>query len=280
MGDVPGPQKADILANVDPRYLGEYLEFAGQIREYVNDTLGRAFRADPNPVRRAHHIISVIQLEYAAYEDAAAMLKALIAFRQGKSKTVLEVLESYRPGDALLSAVLDAVDAATEEKLYAALKLGHASPSTWGEWFPRLDLKKSLMLACRFFAHDCRVNQKDLGVAAYNKSKHGPLVVANGSLLGPRLTPVPSMFFSNRWPEKYGVNPIIVYGFVHDDAKIEEHERLVHFVQRSLRLIVAVVLGDTYPDEVKRRWGSIEAMWKSPALRDVVEFIAEITAKK
>jgi hypothetical protein len=127
---------------------------------------------------------------------------------------------------------------------------------------------------------DCRANQKDVGVAAYNKSKHGPLVVANGALLGPGMVPVPSMFFHNKWPAKYGTNPVIVYGFPDTDAKIEERERVIHFIQRSLRLIVAVLLGEMYPEEVKRRWGSDEGMWKASELKDVVELVSEITSKK
>ena len=55
--------KTEVLSNIDPRYLGEYVEFSGKLREYVNDTLGKAFRADPNPMRRSHHIVSLVQLE-------------------------------------------------------------------------------------------------------------------------------------------------------------------------------------------------------------------------
>lgn len=276
----PSPKKADVLGNLDPRYLGEYVQFSGKIREYVNETLGRAFRADPNPVRRDHHVVSLVQLEYAAYEDAAAILKALISVRQGKTRTVLEILESYRPGEAILATILDESAAETSEKLYACLRLQDAIPSDWTHWFPALDLEKALLLACRFFALDCRANQKDLGVAAYNKSKHGPLVVARGDLLGPGIASVPSMFFANKWPAKYGENPVIVYGFPNTDEKIEERERSIHFVQRSLRLVVATLLCHIYPEEVARRWGAPEAMWKSSPMRDVVEFVGEITVRK
>ena len=274
------PTKADVLSQLDPLYLGEYVAFAGQIREYVNDTLGTAFRADPNPVRRAHHIISLVQLEYAAYEDAAAILRALIAFRTGSSKTVLEILESYKPGEAILSSVLDGAGAETAEKLYTVLRLEDAIPSEWPKWFPALDLRKSLSLACQFLTLDCRANQKPLGVAAYNKSKHGPLIVGNGRLLGPSIARLPSMFFGNRWPAEFGNEPVIVYGFPQADAAITERERCIHFVQRSLRLIVATLLGDIYSEEVRRRWGSVEEMWKARVLLDVVEFISEITTKK
>jgi hypothetical protein len=117
-------------------------------------------------------------------------------------------------------------------------------------------------------------------MAAYNKSKHGPLVIAKGDLFGPALAPVPSMFFANKWPAKYGTNPVIVYGFPNSDEMIENRERSIHFVQRSLRLLVAVLLGHMYPAEVSRRWGSLELMWYSNSLRDVVGFVAEITVKK
>ncbi|HLA89274.1 MAG TPA: hypothetical protein VJL28_02440 [Gemmatimonadaceae bacterium] len=162
MAAVSPSAKADVLANIDPRYLSEYVQFSGQIREYLNDTLGRAFRADPNPVRRDHHVVSLVQLEYAAYEDAAAILKALISVRQGKTKTVLEVLESYKPGEALLAAVLDNASARTAEQLYEVLRLKEALPAQWSTWFQTLDLQKSLLLACTFFVLDCRSDQKDL----------------------------------------------------------------------------------------------------------------------
>ena len=280
MSEALPPNKTKVLSNIDPRYLGEYVEFSGQLREYVSDTLGRAFRTDPNPMRRSHHVVSLFQLEYAAYEDAAAILKALISTRQGRTSTVLEVLESYKPGEAVLASVLDELFAATAEKLYAALRLEEAIPAEWVSWFPKLDLKKSLLLACRFFVSDCRTNQKELGVAAYNKSKHGPLVIAKGDLFDPALAPVPSMFFKNRWPAKYGTNPVIVYGLPSSNETIENRERSIHFVQRSLRLVVAVLLGHMYPTEVSRRWGSLELMWHSDSIRDLVEFVAEITVKK
>ena len=234
------PTKTEVLARLDGRYLGEYIGFSGQTREYVSDTLSEAFRADPNPVRRQHHVIQLVQLEYAPYEDAAALLKALISLRQKKTATVLEVLEGYKPGEAMLASVFDECGAPSDEALYSLLDLGAALPIAWDEWFPKLELRKSLKLACRFLTLDCRSNQKKLGVAAYNKSKHGPLVVARGDILGPTIAPLPSMFFANKWPAEFGPNPVIVYGFPDDDEKIEEREKLVHFVQRSLRLIVAV----------------------------------------
>ncbi len=280
MAETLSPTKTEVLSNIDARYLGEYIGFSGQIREYVSDTLSQAFQDDPNPIRRSHHIVSLIQLEYAAYEDAAAILRALILMRQGKASSVLEILESYKPGEAVLASVLDGSSIDNGEKLYSTLRLEEAIPVDWISWFPSLDLKKALLLACQFFVVDCRKNQKKLGIAAYNKSKHGPLVVAKGDLFGSSLNPIPSMFFANKWPAEYGTNPIIVFGFPDSDEAIENRERSIHFVQRSLRLLIAVLLGHIYPAEVLRRWGSSELMWKSSQMHDVTEFVAEITIKK
>ena len=73
MEQEPPQTKTEVFRSIDARYLGEYVEFSGLLREYVNDTLSKAFQADPNPGRRSFHIVSLVQLEYAAYEDAAAI---------------------------------------------------------------------------------------------------------------------------------------------------------------------------------------------------------------
>ena len=274
------PGKAEVLSRIDAWYLTEYIAFAGQIREYVADTLKHAFRTDPNSVRRSHHIIALVQLEYAAYEDAAALLMSLVAVRQGRSPTVLEQLESYRPGEAVLDSVFKQLSVSSPADLHDQLQLDRAMPTAWSDWFPGLDLPKATVHACKLFLTDCRGNQKPIGIAAYNKSKHGPLVLSRGNLLDRRFAPVPSMFFANRWPSEYGPYPVIIYGFEETDAAIEGRERIIHFVQSTLRLIVAVLLGDMYPAVVEARWGSVEGMWHSDELRDVIELIREITIKK
>lgn len=274
------PTKLEVLRQLDGTYLLEYLSFSGQLREYVSDTLSKAFKANPNPVRRRHHVVSLVQLEYAAYEDAAALLLALILFRGGRTNTILETLESYRPGEAVITRVLAEQSIDSPEGLFSALGLAQTIPPRWDEWYPALDLKKALLLACQFFVVDCRANHKELGVAAYNKSKHGPLVVADGRSLSSSLAPVPSMFFQNRWPDKYGPNPIIIYGFPITDDAIEERERLIHFVQRSLRLLVACIVGNAFPQAVEARYGSVRQLWSAEWLTDVLELIADITLKK
>jgi hypothetical protein len=58
-------------------------------------------------------------------------------------------------------------------------------PGEWVKWFPDLDLKKALRLACAFSFQDCATNQKRYGVISYNKIKHGLLVVPSGRAYKP-----------------------------------------------------------------------------------------------
>jgi hypothetical protein len=41
MAEAFPPTKTEALSSIDARYLSEYVEFSGQLREYVNDTLNR-----------------------------------------------------------------------------------------------------------------------------------------------------------------------------------------------------------------------------------------------
>lgn len=272
--------KRSALRNLEFDYLADYLCFAGQSREYVSDCLDDAFHADPTPLRRPFHVLAQVQLEYAAYEDAAAMLRSLLMFRGDPSVSIIESLEAYRPGDAVIGKVLADHSAESADQLFDKLGFQEACPADWGIWFPQLDLPKALRLGCRFFADDCAASHKALGIAAYNKSKHGPLAVQSGKVLSTQLQPEPSLFFANKWPEKYGAMPVVVYGFPATDEKVAERSRVIHFIQRTLRLFVATVIGRSHAQQAQAHWGSVEVMWRSTHLRDILEFVAEITAKK
>lgn len=269
----------DILRQIDPRYLVDYLSFGGQVREYVNDVLSDRFRADPNDVRRRFHLVSLVLLEYAAYEDAAAMLKAILAWRAGRSETILATLLGYSPGEAVLDRVLTDAGIQEREELFSQLGGDRLLPLAWADWFPDIDLRKALLRACQFLVDDCRANHKKLGVAAYNKLKHGPIAVSRGTVLGPNQAPVPTLLIPNKWRADLGPMAFIAYGIPDDDESMETRARAVHFVQKSLRLIIAATLSDAHTPVLEAQWGSIERFWRAPICRDLREFADEITRK-
>lgn len=270
----------DVLSRIEPRYLCDYLSFAGQVREYINDTLDAAFQRDPNPIRRPYHMVSLVLLEYAAYEDAAALIKAFLDRRAGQTSLLTEGLRGYRPGEAVLDDVLAKYGVTTGDDLFNELGLAEQLPANWSTWFPGLDIAKTLRLACAFLAMDCRKNQKKYGVAAYNKLKHGPIVVENASEFSPGMPAIPAMLIPNRDQATVSETPFVIYGFEMQDTQIDERQRLVHFVQRSLRLLVACYVGIQHLNEVQHKWGGLEGMWRSSHLRDIVELVDEVTRKK
>ena len=271
----------DALRSIEPQFFADYCKFSGEVREFLSDTLSRAFATDPNDLRRRYHLLSIISLEYAAYEDAAAMIMSFLDYRSGAAAIPLERLMEYAPGEAVLDKVLTANSISTADDLYNRLDLETWIPTDWPVWFPQLDLRKALKLVCQFLVSDCRSNQKRLGVAAYNKIKHGLLVVPSARVYSKSMPDVPATIIANRDTATQAASPFVLYAFEMDDSKIVERERLVHFVQKSLRILSALYLSHTYPATVKRLWGgNAQQLFASTDFRDVQHFIGEITAKK
>lgn len=269
------------LRRIEPQFFADYCKFSGEVREFVSDTLSRAFASDPTDLRRRYHIVSIISLEYAAYEDAAALIMSFLDYRTSGAAIPLERLIKYAPGEAVLDTVFTANSISTGDDLYQRLDLEEWIPSDWALWFPHLDLRKALKLACQFLVLDCRNNQKKLGVAAYNKIKHGLLVVPSARVYSSSMPDVPATIFANRDPVTQTTSPFILYAFQMDDSKIIERERLVHFVQKTLRILAALYLSHTYPVTVQRVWGgNAQRLFASPEFDDVRHFIGEITVKK
>jgi hypothetical protein len=244
-------------------------------------TLRRAMEADPNDARRRLHLLGLVAQEYAAYEDAAALLKAWLAWRAGTTATPLEHLFGYQPGEARLDKVFADFAITTGEDLLRALDVTNWLPTEWSGWFPALNLEKTAGVVCRFLAEDCRRHQKKLGVAAFNKIKHGLFVVPSARSYLPALPDAPAALIANQDLATAPSKPYVVYALPADDNALRERERSVHFVGRSLRLLAALYLLHRFPAMVKAAWGgSGHAMFLSPDLADIIELVADVTATK
>ena len=272
---------ADVLTQIEPQYFVDYVRLTGIARDYVAETLRKAMEADPNDARRRLHLLGVVGQEYAAYEDAAALLKAWLDWRSGATVTPLEPLFGFKPGEARLDKVFTDFAITTGDDLLKALGVPHWLPQEWAEWFPDLDLEKTVRVACGFFAEDCRRNQKKFGVAAFNKIKHGLFVVPSARSYLPALPDAPAALIANQDPATAAAQPYVVYALPSDDKSLREREMSVHFVGRSLRLLACLYLLHRFPTAVKRAWGGTgHAMFLSADLADLVELVAEVTAKK
>ena len=209
---------------------------------------------------RRFHLVSILSQEYAAYEDAAAILKSFLDFRAGRAAFPLLTLMKYRPGEAVLDKVFIKDRIARGIDLYEKLGLKDWLPSQWEEWFPHLNLEKTLRHSCQFLVTDCRNNQKKFGISSYNKIKHGLLVVPSAKTYTSTMLDGPAALIPND-PDRAETTdkPFVVYAFEIDNEKIDAREQSVYFVQTTLRLLAALYLSATYPNDIAARWaGGVE----------------------
>lgn len=278
----PGESHVDVLRRIEGRYFVGYLKPVGLARDYVADTLRDAMLRDPNEIRRRLHTVALVTQEYLAYEDAAALLKGWLDLKAGRVQTPLEVIYGYRPGEAKLDLVLQDHSVVTGADLFERLDLSQWIPPAFAEWYPQLDLEKTVRLGCDFVVNDCRRNQKKAGVTAFNKFKHGLFLVPSAVEYVPELPDSPAALIPNvvdaTAKESY---PLAVYAFPSDDESLEERGRVVHFVSRNLRLLVALYLSSHFPNDVAREWpGEPRAMFASTNMLDILELIQEVTRKR
>lgn len=272
----------ELLAQLDPFYFLDYALFTGAVRHHASLTLEGAFKADPNPLHRRLHFINLLKEEYAAYEDAGALLNAYLDFREGKVDVPISSLMRFKPREVQLDAVFESHNVKSSDTLFATLKLNEWVPTKWLEWFAHLDVEKSIQLACRFFFEDCTRNQKEYGVIAYNKIKHGLLVVPSGKQYKPGLPDSPAVVFPTpRGLVESGEGPYTIYGFNTNGEQIENRHRAIEFVQCNLRLFAGLYVAWRYPSTLNQRGiVGVREMFESPQFEDIRHLIGEVTAKK
>ena len=245
----PALSEKDVLQPLEGDYFLDYALFTGAVREYVVRSLEQQYDADKNDWHQRLLSIAVYREEYTAYEDLGAFLDAFLAYSKDGAVLPLQRVLNYRPARVRLKALLAGHGVATPEHLYAALKLDEWIPGGWSQAFPAIDLKKVLNTACGFFVTDCAANQKDYGVVAFNKIKHGLLVVPSAKRYQSGLPDAPGMFYPTTDPDDATENPVTLQAVPYDDAKMEQRLRVVHFIQISLRLLAFL--------HVLRRWPAV-----------------------
>jgi len=272
----------ETLAQIEPLYFLDYAIFTGAVRHYASRTLEEAFKADPRPLRRRLHFVNLVKEEYAAYEDAGAMLKALLDYRTGTVANPLQTLIDFKPRDVQLAEMFRAYGVDSGEGLWAALKLKDWLPNRWQEWFPDLNLEKALRVACTFFVADCVQNQKRHGIVAYNKIKHGLLVTPSARQYLAHLPDAPGAIFRSLSEDRQASGkPYAIQAFESSDEQIENRHTAIEFVQCNLRLFAALYVVWRYPDALKKRGiTDPRSLFACQEFSDVRHLIDEVTKKK
>lgn len=224
-------------------------------------------------------MLAVFREEYSAYEDLGAMLDALLTNRQDQRVPLLERLISYGVGQVELAKVMQRFEINTSHQLYEKLGLGDLIPAKWRQEFPDLDPEKALRTAANFFFEDCVRNQKKDGLRAFNKLKHGLLVVPNATRYLPNLVDArAALFKTDESRPEAAVDPFSLYAVPMTDERLEGRLRSINFIQANLRMIAVLRVIARHPDVIKRRgvMNPLEVL-RTPYLVDLINFIEQVT---
>lgn len=251
------------------------------MRVYVTQGLEEHFRKDKSDLHRRMFLLAVYREEYSAYEDLGAMLSALLTTRQDPDVPLLHKLISYAPGEVELRKLMKRFGISTSAELHDKSGFEELIPRNWFERFPRMNLRKALRTAADFFFVDCLKNQKTDGGCAFNKLKHGLMVVPNARRYIPAYPDIPAALFkTDRKRPEATANPVSLFAIPMSDDHLEERLRGIHFVQTSLRLISALRAITLHPETVSRR-GFDEPLdlIRAPHLTDVHSFLEQVTKR-
>lgn len=141
------------------------------------------------------------------------------------------------------------------------MKIAEWIPSDWATAYPDVDIVKAVRRACYYCVDDCYRSQKEEGVSAFNKIKHGGLLIPNGRRLFKNHPEGPAAIFLTqpRNPEPQE-NPVTLLTITMSDEAIERRRRQIFFVQSTIRLFVLLFV-------LKNHASAIEARGIKPALQ-------------
>ncbi len=271
--------KREVLRNLEGNYLLDYAIFTGAVRVYVTSGLEEHFARDKNDLHRRMFLLAVYREEYSAYEDLGAMLDAILTHRQNAGCPLLERLISYRVGEIKLSRVMDRFQIADSNQLHDRLGLDELIPSDWQTEFPTVNLERALHVAADFFFVDCVKSQKTDGLRAFNKMKHGLLLVPKASIYMRQQIDAPAALFpTDDKKEEAADNPLSLYAVPMSDGHLDARLRAIHFVQANLRMIAALWVITKHPGVAQHR-GANKPMdlLRTRYLADVLNFLEQVS---
>lgn len=268
----------EVLRRVEGDYLFDYATFAGAMRTYITTSLEENFKKDKSDPHRRLFLLAVYREEYSAFEDLGAMLYALLTHRRDPTVPILEKLISYKPRDVKLSKIMKQFRVNSEKDLCLQLGLADLIPPNWKEQYPDLDIEETLKKAAHFVFTDCIRNQKDDGVRAFNKLKHGLLVVPKAQRYLRSLPDAPAAIFkTDNSQSDSDQNSFTLWTIPMTDEHLENRLRGIHFIQVNLRLIALLFVVSQYPEIFQKRGidNPLDAL-RIPSLADVLQFLKEL----
>jgi hypothetical protein len=265
----------DVLGRIEGNYFYDHATFTGTLREYVVRALESQYKSAPNDLHTRAFMLNVYREEYTSYEDLGAFLDAFLSFRADSAVLPLQRIISYGPGQVKLGAVLEKYNVATGDDLYNALGLSDWIPPNWSDQNPKIDLKKVFRRACYFIVEDCGPGQRDTGVRAFNKIKHGLVLVPEGRRYAAKLPSAPAIIFATQPKDPAShEKPVSVMAIPIGPENFEQRLRMVHFTQFMLRMFAMLYVLKRYAKVIEERGLKSDAsVFSSDRMIDALEFM-------
>jgi hypothetical protein len=270
--------RAGVLAQIDALYFFDYVTFTGALRNYVVRSLEKDYKQAqaPTPAHRQFFVLSVFKEEYSAYEDLGAFIRAFLMWRKKEIEVPIQGIFDYRCDDVRLNKVLCAHNINSGNDLFDRIGLSEFIPSGWTTRYSSIDLEQSLRTMTQFFVDDCQRNQKEEGVRAYNKIKHGPVAVPDASIYLRKQPDYPAVII-----DTIGKNqdkPLTLWAVPSTDEHLENRLKAIEFIQNNLRLMAGLYLCHQYqPFLIEKGFKKPIDLFRHQSLGAVLEFLEKVT---
>ena len=270
--------KNEIYWNLEASFLWDYLGFGIDLRDYNALQVAEA-ASSQNYLGRKLAFISVFAQMMAGFEDIAALLLALkrrygpdpeCPYQKefGVGETPLfYTMVTYR--DSRLDKVLVSVSPDKAYQDFHFERLVPVSLSDPGFLQPEV-VQGGLLIIAKFLCDDCRTNQtKNNRPEAYNKIKHGAIVLSEGRDLFPEHPSGPAIIMEA--PKADLTYPLQLLTFPYSEEEIESMKQIIWLSKVVRKVLLALYLWVAHEQFVRSKEVSHPGSLFDADMREIIE---------
>ena len=270
--------KKEIYWNLEAPFLWDYLGFGIDLRDYNALQVAEA-ASSQNYLGRKLAFISVFAQMMAGFEDIAALLLALkrrygpdpeCPYQKefGVGETPLfYTMVTYR--DSRLDKVLVSVSPDKAYQDFHFERLVPVSLSDPGFLQPEV-VQGGLLNIAKFLCDDCRTNQtKNNRPEAYNKIKHGAIVLSEGRDLFPEHPSGPAIIMEA--PKADLTYPLQLLTFPYSEEEIESMKQIIWLSKVVRKVLLALYLWVAHEQFVRSKEVSHPGSLFDADMREIIE---------
>ena len=270
--------KNEIYWNLEASFLWDYLGFGIGLRDYNALQVAEA-ASSQNYLGRKLAFISVFAQMMAGFEDIAALLLALkrrygpdpeCPYQKefGVGETPLfYTMVTYR--DSRLDKVLVSVSPDKAYQDFHFERLVPVSLSDPGFLQPEV-VQGGLLIIAKFLCDDCRTNQtKNNRPEAYNKIKHGAIVLSEGRDLFPEHPSGPAIIMEA--PKADVTYPLQLLTFPYSEEEIESMKQIIWLSKVVRKVLLALYLWVAHEQFVRSKEVSHPGSLFDADMREIIE---------